>query len=169
MANPGGRTAFVIAIADTSPLHYLILIDGVHLLPDLFESVVAPPAVRRELTHPRAPVAVRAWMASPPWWLTVQVPRTVLADRPARLGPGEHEALALAAEHPGAVLLLDDRLARRYAQQRQWPMFGTLGLLDLLARRHPERLSFDAAVARLQRTSFRADHALLAAVRRRPR
>lgn len=157
----------MIAVADASPLHYLVLIDRVDGLSDLFETVITPPAVRRELAHPRTPATVRAWMATPPPWLRVAVPTAVLLDVDARLGDGEREALALAAEHPESVLLLDDFRARQYARQHRWPMLGTLALLDLMARRRPAERPFEAAVARLRRTNFRADAALLRAIRQR--
>jgi predicted nucleic acid-binding protein len=41
----------MIVVADTSPLNYLILIDEIELLPDLFEKVLLPSAVLQELKH----------------------------------------------------------------------------------------------------------------------
>jgi predicted nucleic acid-binding protein len=38
----------MLVIADTSPLHYLGLIDHVAILPVLFERVLIPPAVALE-------------------------------------------------------------------------------------------------------------------------
>ena len=49
----------MIAVADTSPLCYLILIDEVDVLPKLFCKVVVPAAVISELLHEDAPKAVR--------------------------------------------------------------------------------------------------------------
>jgi predicted nucleic acid-binding protein len=51
--------AAMIVVSDTSPIHYLLLIDRIHLLPDLFGRVVIPPAVARELAHPSAPAEVK--------------------------------------------------------------------------------------------------------------
>ena len=45
-----------IVVADTGPLNYLVLIGQVNLLPALFEKVIVPTVVYRELTSPRAPI-----------------------------------------------------------------------------------------------------------------
>jgi len=47
-----------LVIADTGPLNYLILIEGVNLLPVLFEKVVLPATVQGELASGRAPLLV---------------------------------------------------------------------------------------------------------------
>jgi predicted nucleic acid-binding protein len=59
-------------VADTMVLRYLILIDAVHILPALFDQVIIPPKVANELQCPRTPEPVRAWMMTPPPWLTIQ-------------------------------------------------------------------------------------------------
>ena len=56
----------MIAVADTSPLCYLVLIDEVDLLRQLFRQVVVPSAVITELLHEDAPEAVRGWAANLP-------------------------------------------------------------------------------------------------------
>jgi predicted nucleic acid-binding protein len=45
------------------------------------------------------------------------------------IGPGEREALALALEHGGATLVVDERRARRIAERLAVPIVGTAGLL----------------------------------------
>ena len=56
----------MIAVADTSPICYLVLIGEIDLLPKLFSQVLAPPAVIAELLHEDAPDAVRGWAANLP-------------------------------------------------------------------------------------------------------
>jgi hypothetical protein len=51
----------MIAVTDTSPISYLILIGEVELLPKLFSQVLVPHAVIAELLHDDAPEAVRSW------------------------------------------------------------------------------------------------------------
>ena len=46
-------------VADTSPLHYLILIACTDILPALFDRIVIPRAVAAELQHPKTPARVR--------------------------------------------------------------------------------------------------------------
>jgi predicted nucleic acid-binding protein len=45
------------------------------------------------------------------------------------LGPGETQVLMLALESPGAIVILDDALARRVAETCRVCLTGTLGLL----------------------------------------
>ena len=49
-----------VVVADTSPLHYLILTDVVDLLPRLLQQVIAPETVCAELLADEAPAPVRA-------------------------------------------------------------------------------------------------------------
>jgi predicted nucleic acid-binding protein len=62
----------MIAVADTSPICYLILIDQVELLHKLFNQVAVPGAVVTELLHADAPDAVRGWAADLPPWVSVR-------------------------------------------------------------------------------------------------
>jgi len=64
----------MIVVCDTSPLNYLILVGAEGVLPVLFETVIAPPAVIREMRHAKAPEQVRRWAAAPPAWLEVRAP-----------------------------------------------------------------------------------------------
>jgi hypothetical protein len=62
----------ILVVADTGPLHYLILIEAAGLLPRLYDRVVIPSAVLRELTHQKAPAAVKTWAAALPAWAEVK-------------------------------------------------------------------------------------------------
>ncbi len=55
-----------LVIADTGPVHYLILIGHVDVLPALFETVILTSTVQDELASRKAPAAVRQWIAEPP-------------------------------------------------------------------------------------------------------
>jgi predicted nucleic acid-binding protein len=46
-----------LVVADTSPLVYLVLIDHIDVLPQLFETVLVPEAVHAELRNAAAPAA----------------------------------------------------------------------------------------------------------------
>lgn len=97
----------MIVIADTTPLNYLVLIHQVELLPQLFGSVLVPPAVFEELRQPETPNSVRDWIADPPSWLQLQSLRSNPDPALDYLDRGEREAIALAEE-----LLYDSVLAR---------------------------------------------------------
>lgn len=62
----------MIIVSDTSPINYLILIGHINLLPELFQEIVIPHAVYKELSDLEAPKPVRDWIAIPPAWLKVQ-------------------------------------------------------------------------------------------------
>ena len=54
----------MIVVADTGPIHYLVLSGFIGTLHDLYGVVVLPEAVRDELSHPAAPAEIRAWIAA---------------------------------------------------------------------------------------------------------
>jgi len=124
----------MIVIADTSPLHYLILVQVADVLPRLFQRVLIPDEVYSELRHPGAPAMVRQWIAAPPGWLEIQS-ATTAATAIADLDPGEGAAILL-AEQLGetAFLLMDDLKGRREAMRRGIPSTGTLGVLQAASR-----------------------------------
>lgn len=118
----------MIVVVDTTPLNYLILVDSVQVLPDLFEQVHAPSAVIAELSHNRAPESVRLWAASPPEWLTIQDPTTT--DASLKLGSGETAAIALGRELKADWILIDERKGTREAQGRGLRAAGTLAIVE---------------------------------------
>lgn len=150
-------------VSNTSPLNYLVLIELQHLLPALFDRVLVPEAVLRELRSPAAPAPVRAWLDTSPDWLESRVVTDIPADL-RQLGPGEREAIVLAESLGDSLVLLDERKARRVARQRGLAVAGTLGVLDLAAGRG--LVNRAAALERLGRTSFRASPRFLRTHRR---
>jgi len=116
-------------ICNTSPLQYLHQIGQLGLLPALVGHVVVPPAVVEELAAGRAHGLDLPDPHDLPW-ITVRAPISVPAlPLITDLGPGETQVLMLALESPGAIVILDDALARRVAEMRGIPLIGTLGLL----------------------------------------
>jgi predicted nucleic acid-binding protein len=142
----------MLVIADSSPLHYLVLIAQTDVLPSLFGHVIIPPVVAEELQRPRTPAPVRAWMTTPPAWLEIRAPRQPLVTTTLRLGAGEREALSLAQELHADLLLLDDLEAREEAERRAFAVMGTLRVLELASERG--LLDFAAAITKLKATSF---------------
>lgn len=59
----------MIVVSDSTPLHYLILIDEIRILGKLFGQVVIPQAVFDELQHENTPPDVKSWIADAPPWL----------------------------------------------------------------------------------------------------
>src|ERR1700733_9359835 len=151
-----------LVVADTGPLHYLVLTSDIALLPSLFEKVLTPERVRDELAHERAPEAVRAWIAAPPPWLDVRPIEGEPSTDLAALDDGERDAIALALTIRADLLLMDDQDGVAAARRRGFAVTGTLGLLDLAARKGLVDLA--AAFTRLKATSFYYRQGLLDAL-----
>ena len=75
----------MIVVADTSPVNYLVLIDEIDLLPQLFGTVVMPEAVWKELQAERSPLVVKNWISTNPSWIDVQQVRRLM--KPFNLEP----------------------------------------------------------------------------------
>lgn len=136
-------------VCDTGPLNYLILIEAADLLPRLFSPVLIPAAVESELLHPKAPAAVRDWVASSPSWLSVVPSGYYFVPQIRKLDAGECEVIALGLGHPGSLALMDDRSGTSEAVKRGLKVVGTLALLDRAASRGWIKLP--EAFRRLQR------------------
>jgi predicted nucleic acid-binding protein len=85
-----------VVVSDTSPLHYLILCGAQSVLPTLFQKVVIPPTVFRELQQPNTPASVREWASKLPPWVVVQTPKSI--NLVLDVDAGELEAICLARE-----------------------------------------------------------------------
>jgi predicted nucleic acid-binding protein len=142
----------MLVVADSSPLHYLVLIDHAAILPALFGRVLIPPIVAEELQRSRTPAPVRAWISSPPEWLEVRLPYQRPEAVLLRLGAGEREAIVLAQEVQATLLLMDDLEGREEAPRRAVSVMGTLRVLELAAERG--LLDLPTALTKLLTTSF---------------
>lgn len=150
----------MIVVADSGPLHYLILLDHVGLLQRLYGEVAVPDAVAAELRVSSAPEAVRTWVDDPPPWVRVlPVAAEALAAVTHDLDPGERSAIALAEMLHADLLLIDEAAGRAEAKRRQLRVTGTLGVLRAGAELGV--VSAPDVVARLRVTSFYVDEALL--------
>jgi predicted nucleic acid-binding protein len=145
-------------ISNTTPLNYLALINLQDILPALFGHVLIPEAVWHELSSSTAPQPVKDWLDTKPSWLDPRVVSQISPDL-LQLDPGEREAIALAQSLDASLVLLDERRGRRMARGLGLKVSGTLGVLDLAARRGLVDLA--DAFSRLERTTFRATPRLL--------
>ena len=143
-------------ISNSSPLQYLYQADVLELLPALFGQVCVPEAVVAELEEGRRRSVPLPPLAELSWLQVRTVRNRTLLPLVTHLGDGEKEVLALGRELSEALLLLDDRDARRRAHALGLEISGTLGVL-LLAK---ERGILDAVrpvLDRLQALRFRLD------------
>ena len=80
----------MIVVADSGPLHYLILLQHIELLRRFYGQVLVPEPVASELSAVGAPAAVREWITEPPMWVDVRpVPPDVVSMITDDLDPGE--------------------------------------------------------------------------------
>lgn len=149
----------MIVISDTSPLCYLLLIELIDLLPELYDRIVIPEIIRDELAAPKSPAIVQAWIAPPPSWLEIRAVTTSNTLSADALDPGERDAIVLAEELQADLILLDDQAARAVATQRGLAIVGVLGILVKAGQQG--KIDFPTAISRLQQTTFRASASLI--------
>ncbi len=152
-----------VVIADTSPINYLILIDCVDILRQLYTRIVIPDDVFSELTAVGAPPLVAAWIRTQPTWIEV---RSVSVGEPLRLvasesdlDAGEVAAIQIALAEHDSLLLIDEVAGRTVASRLGVANTGTLGVL--LAGAQEGMIDLKSSLARLQRTNFRISQTLI--------
>lgn len=141
----------MIVVSDTTPLHYLILIEREFILPRLFGEVLVPHEVLEEMLHPNAPVSVREWAESIPVWV---VPRSAKKIEFIKgLGAGETAAIAIALEVKADAILIDDRRGAREATALGLNSLTTFALLEQASIQG--LIDFEESIAALASTTFR--------------
>ncbi|MDE0222043.1 MAG: hypothetical protein OXJ90_22440 [Spirochaetaceae bacterium] len=130
-------------ISDAGPLIALAKIDALFIPRDLFARIRIPEAVWIECREKPGEDSRRIEQAAHEGWLEVVSVASGRAARPQSLGPGEGEAIQLALETENALLIMDDRLARREAMRHGLSYIGTARMLYMAERRS---LIDDAAV-----------------------
>ena len=108
----------MIVVSDTSPICYLILIEQVNILQELYKLVSIPQAVADELNAPESPPVVRNWIANPPDWLQIEIVSLSSRLGLEKLDFGEQEAILLAEQIEAELIILDDKAARQIASER---------------------------------------------------
>lgn len=123
------------AIINASPLIFLSRSGHLALLRGFADDVWVPEPVAEEIMR-RGPddQTARAIQQTP--WLSIKpvptIPQTIAEWR---LGKGESGVLALAAEHAGSEVIIDDLAGRKCAASLGIPVRGTLGIVLVAKRR----------------------------------
>jgi predicted nucleic acid-binding protein len=107
-----------LGISNSSALIGLGRIGRLDLVESAFEALVVPKAVAEEVGELPSSVMVEE----------VAEPRLIAAF-PIRVHRGEAEVILLGLQKPGAVLVLDDWFARKFAADRGLAVIGTIGLI----------------------------------------
>lgn len=118
----------VTLVVNSGPLIALSLVNQLQVLPRLYRRILVPPAVVREVVELKTAAPGADLLQQAPWIQVAQVskPSPLL---PAFLGLGEVEAITLASEQSGSLLLIDDYRARRVAEAMGLTAVGTAGVL----------------------------------------
>jgi uncharacterized protein len=116
----------VLVVADSSPLIYLSRVGLLHVLAALFGEVVVPRAVWNEAVERRPSAPGIDALRQAAWVRVVEEPTP---ESDLGLDPGETAAILTAESLPADLLLIDERLGRKVAQERGLAVRGTLGLL----------------------------------------
>jgi predicted nucleic acid-binding protein len=150
----------MLVVADTTPIHYLVLTGRDHVLPRLYREIVVPKQVLSELLHEGTPHSVFQWASSPPDWLQV---RSGNPDLYPLLDPGEAAALAIAVQIRADGLLADDLEARIMAQRLGFVTVGTIGILA--AAHNAGLVNFDDSIRILRNTNFHLTDEIIGVVK----
>jgi predicted nucleic acid-binding protein len=120
----------VIIVSDTSSINNLAAINHLHLLQQLYGTVLIPEAVYRELTDPNFPVAGATEVQTFIWIQTRPVQDRILVEALSNeLDIGEAEAIALTVEMKADQVLIDERRGRMVAARLNISYTGILGIL----------------------------------------
>jgi uncharacterized protein len=143
----------MMVVSDTSPITTLLQIGRIDLLQQLYQEVVIPETVRKELSvlHPNLPAFIQC--------LPVGSQREVdrLLDE---LDRGEAEAIVLAKEKHADALLIDETEGRRVAAREGIPYIGLIGVL-IQAKRAGRVSSLRQVLDELEnKTAFRLSEAM---------
>jgi predicted nucleic acid-binding protein len=149
----------MIVISDTTPLNYLILIDRVSILCQLYKVVVIPQAVLDEMLAAGTPEIVRQWILDRPPWINVQQVPLVSPVEMELIEAGEREAILLAEHLKADLVLLDDLRAGQIAKARGLSVVDTLGILGDASQRG--LIDFRETIDALKETNFRVSDKLI--------
>ncbi|MCA2640677.1 MULTISPECIES: DUF3368 domain-containing protein [unclassified Microcystis] len=143
-------------IADTSPIQYLYQTNLLELLPNFYGQIIIPFSVDQELAVGKASGISLPDITSLSWIIIQQAKSVSLLPLVTDLGKGEKEVLALAIEIPDSLALLDDGLARRYANLLGIKLTGTMGIL-LKAKQNCYLHRIEPILNQLELLNFRLD------------
>jgi len=142
-----------LVAADASPLIGLATAGSLHLLRELFGTVTITRLVKDEVTgDAQRPGAQELDAAMREGWLRV-APAPPTTWRLTGLDAGEASTLALAAEHEGALVLMDDERGRAQAAELGLEVLDVPGLL-LEAKRARLVAAVRPLLDRLRRRGF---------------
>ena len=118
-----------ITVVNTSPIFYLHRLGLLDILNKLYDVITIPEAVNHELEQGRLQGEDVPRLEAYPWIKILRVSLPQYLNLIVDLGLGETEVLAIATDHPSALVVLDDKLARSIAEMQGFRLTGTAGVL----------------------------------------
>ncbi len=115
-------------ISNTTPIISLLKINQLSLLKELYEELIVPHAVWREIEAGKdsefyADLSVLSW-------IDIQsIKNDSALDYLTDLDRGEAEVIILGRELKADLVIIDESLGRQYARHFNLPLTGTLGVL----------------------------------------
>lgn len=126
----------MIVVSDTSALANLAIVDHLWLLESIYQTIIIPDVVARELTaasNPIIPAILQAGWIQPQPLTNSELANQLQQER--GLDAGEANAIALALELQADDLLIDERLGRQEALRLGLSIIGILGILLVAKQR----------------------------------
>ena len=150
----------MIVVADSGPLHYLVLLEHIDLLRRFYGQVLVPDPSPVSSPRPAHPISCGSgWRRRRRGSMCVQSllrPLTAITDD---LDLGERAAIALAETDAADLLLIDEAAGRAEAKRRRLRVTGTLGVLRAGAEQGV--VNVPDLIERLKNTTFYMDEALV--------
>lgn len=114
-----------LVVSDTSALIALSNIGRLEILRDVFGEITITEVVAQEFGYPL-----------PSWFKIIGVNNHELfGELEKQLDKGEASVIALALEHPGCLLIIDEIKGRKIALAYKLEIIGTIGLLILAEKK----------------------------------
>ena len=126
----------MIVVSDTSALANLAIVDHLWLLESIYQTVIIPDVVARELTaasNPIIPAILQVGWIQPQPLTNSELANQLQQER--GLDAGEANAIALALELQADDLLIDERLGRQEALRLGLSIIVILGILLVAKQR----------------------------------
>ncbi|BCU10488.1 DUF3368 domain-containing protein [Microcystis aeruginosa] len=126
----------MIVVSDTSALANLAIVDHLWLLESIYQTIIIPDVVARELTaasNPIIPAILQSGWIQPQPLTNSELANQLQQER--GLDAGEANAIALALDLQADDLLIDERLGRQEALRLGLSIIGILGILLIAKQR----------------------------------
>jgi uncharacterized protein len=104
-------------VCNAGPLIALAIVEHLDLLEKLYRRILLPEAVLYEITQAGAGRIGAAEVAATPWLERIRAERPLEPLLEKELGVGEAEVITVAYQTNAKLVLIDDRRARRIAEQ----------------------------------------------------